>query len=438
MKIEPGQQIRAKDGLLLVVLKHLGSGGQGDVYEVELEGKLYALKVYHKPRTPDEVQRASEQREVLSSELMRRDPPDPRFLWPKHYVDDIDRSFGYLMDLRSPRYRSFERLVAGTLTPSPDYRVLATAAIGLAESFRQLHLAGLVFKDINLGGGFLDPVTGDVLLCDCDNVRVNGTPGTILFMPFGAPEVVVGRASCSQDTDDHSLAVMLFYMFVRDHPLEGEREASLNTFNEMARKRLYGEEPLFIFDPHSRDNRPVPGIHVAAIANWPRLPVMVQKAFIRVFTEGLFRPDRRLKDGEWIDVFSRFRDALFACTHCGRETVYDIYSIRAGRLLRCVWCSSTLSAPPRIRIGNEVVVLSPRSCLYPHHVGKVRDFSRPVAELARHPRDPVRWGLKNTSGEKWTYLGDGGVVRDIPPGSSVSIRDGLELNFGSATGVIRA
>ncbi len=37
---------------------------------------------------------------------------------------------------------------------------LATAALGIVDAFRKLHLSGSVYKDINLGGFAFDPKTG--------------------------------------------------------------------------------------------------------------------------------------------------------------------------------------------------------------------------------------------------------------------------------------
>ena len=97
----------------------------------------------------------------------------------------------------------------GKMKPSPSFRILCKAAIDLAECFRKLHAQGLCYKDINLGGPFIDPSTGDVMICDTDNVRVNKTPGNIIFIFFAAPELIRNEGICQTNTDIHSLAVLL-------------------------------------------------------------------------------------------------------------------------------------------------------------------------------------------------------------------------------------
>jgi serine/threonine protein kinase len=341
------------------------------------------------------------------------------------------------MELRNPRFKEFTKLVCDTLQPRPDFRVMCTAAIGVADCFRKLHISGLAYKDINLGGPFLDPRTGEILICDCDNVRVNNTPGTIMFLGFAAPEVVVGKSSCTNRTDDHSLAVLMFYMFVRDHPLEGEQEAKLHTFNDAAKRKLYGENPVFIFDPTNDSNRPVRGTHSAALHNWPRMPKFIQDAFTRAFTEGLHDPNRRLRDNEWISLFSKLRDGLFTCPSCGQETLFDQDVVNSDRAMECFWCRSRLQTPMRLRVGNEVLSISPEMHIYPHHLGEFYNFNAPVAKMSRHPKDPNKWGIKNLTENKWTFSGADGLLKEVPPGRSMPLRKNIEINFGTVRGIIQ-
>ncbi len=67
-----------------------------------------------------------------------------------------------------------------------------------------------------------------------------------------APEIVRGEAVPGTQTDLFSLAVLLFYMFVMHHPLEGKKELAIKCLDLPAMKKLYGTEPLFIFDPVDR------------------------------------------------------------------------------------------------------------------------------------------------------------------------------------------
>ena len=267
------QQLSSRSGLTLTVKDQLGEGGQGTVYRVRTSGgDDYALKWYHRPNAQT-LQGYEEQRQALmggssnAQALVDRSPPDHRFLWPRDYVEQAMRDasgsytgYGYVMDLRPSAFASIEDLVLGRVKFPRDQggplRTLCTAAIGIADSFRVLHLQGLCYKDINYGGPFFDPVSGDVLICDNDNVRVNKTPGIVYFQEFAAPEVNLGQADCTTRTDDHSLAVLLFFMFCRGNPLEGQREINTYVFEDKAKLRTFGSDPIFIFDPSNASNRP--------------------------------------------------------------------------------------------------------------------------------------------------------------------------------------
>jgi len=404
MMLKHGQMLATSDGLMLKIVEFIGSGGQGEVYRVLAEGTEYALKWYHHPGTDSQRRMAREQREALSKYLLRNAPPDGRFLWPIAIVEDPkNTTFGYLMPLMPDRFFGLEALVLGQMRPVPTFRTLCRAAIGLAECFRKLHNMGACYKDINLGGPVIDPVNGDVMVCDLDNVRINKTPGNIIFVFFAAPELIRGDSICQTNTDIHSLAVLLFYMFVRQHPLDGLRQLQVNVFNEAAQRKYYGRKPLFIFDPKDDSNRPIPGFHDHAIRNWGLYPHFLQRLFIRAFTDGLTAPALRVREGEWMEAFSTLRDCRYYCSECGAECFMDFERTPDGVDPTCWRCNQTSVVPMRLEIGDRWVLLNHDTEIFGHHLGQRLDFGRPGGRVSRHPNDPRKWGITNLTDTKWTY-----------------------------------
>ena len=67
--------------------------------------------------------------------------------------------------------------------------------------------------------------------------------GTPTFM---APEIVRGEAYPSRNTDKYSLAVLLFYMMMLHHPLDGQREYKIKCMDIYAINKIYGTNPIFM------------------------------------------------------------------------------------------------------------------------------------------------------------------------------------------------
>jgi len=416
------------------VEEFLGGGGQGEVYRANLGGQKVALKWYFP------AQATPEQRSALEI-LIKKGAPSEKFLWPIELsASQGVPGFGYIMPLRGPQYKSIVDLMKRKAEPT--FRALATAGLELANSFLGLHAMGYCYRDISFGNVFFEPHSGEILICDNDNVTVDGaTEGGVLGTPrFMAPEIVRGEARPSMQTDLYSLAVLLFYMLMVHHPLEGLRESSIKCLDLPAMNKLYGTDPLFIFDPNDDSNRPVEGFHDNALAFWPLYPVFIHALFTKAFAIGLHDSQARIRESEWRAAMARMRDAIIYCPKCGAENFYSAEKLKAASHPGVCWaCKTMLVLPPRIRINDTIVMLNWNTKLYPHHVdtGRLYDFSKPIAEVNQHPTDPTIWGLRNLSEEKWVITTDDGVILDVEPGRNVRLAVGTKVNFGKKEGEIR-
>lgn len=433
--LQLGSRVRTASGQVCAVDGFLGGGGQGEVYGAQLEGTPMALKWYF-PHQATAAQRANLQ------VLIHKGPPSLHFLWPLELVGaDGVAGFGYLMPLRDPRYKGIVDLMKRRV--EPPFRALASAGLHLAQAFLELHAKGLCYRDISFGNVFFDPDSGDIQVCDNDNVTIDGMDsGGILGTPrFIAPEVVRGEATPNTQTDLFSLAVLLFYLFHIHHPLEGEREATIKCFDLPAMTRLYGSDPLFIFDPTDPSNRPRPGLHDNALEFWPLYPGFLREPFTRAFTVGLNDPHARVRESEWRATLAQLRDAIFYCGQCGDENFYDGEALRAhgGQPGTCWSCQRPLTLPLRLKLGRDRVMLNHDTRLYPHHLDPQRryDLSQPLAAVRPHPQKPGVWGLQNLSSAHWVMTTAEGVARDVEPGRSLALAPGVRIQFGQVEGEIR-
>jgi len=314
------------------VEQFLGGGGQGEVYRADLGGKPVALKWYF----PAYLLATPEQRAALET-LIKKGAPSDKFLWPMELTSEEGvEGFGYIMPLREPRYKSLFDLMKRRIEPT--FRSLATAGLELSHSFLQLHAKGLCYRDISFGNVFFEPDTGSVLICDNDNVAVDGEGqiGVLGTPRFMAPEVVRDEALPSTQTDLFSLAVLLFYMLMVHHPLEGKKESSMHCLDLPAMTKLYGEEPVFIFDPNDKSNEPDPRYHKNALEFWPIYPQFLRDLFIQAFTDGISDPKNgRVSASEWGDAMVRLRDSIIHCAHCGMENFYDVDALEPSTCWSC-------------------------------------------------------------------------------------------------------
>lgn len=231
-----GQTIHSRASrMALRVEQFLGGGGQGEVYQVSVQNQALAVKWFF----PHYLRQDARLRERLERAI-QIGPPSDRFLWPLEMVNAPGvAGFGYLMALREPSFQGLADLV--TRRAEPTFHTLATIGFELAHSYLQLHAKGLCYRDISFGNVFFNPATGEVRICDNDNVDIDGQPGTIGgTVRFMAPEIVRGESTPSTQTDLFSLAVLLFYLLMNHHPLEGARESAIHCFDLPAMTKLYG------------------------------------------------------------------------------------------------------------------------------------------------------------------------------------------------------
>lgn len=404
----------------------LGEGGQGSVYELVPEapgGRSLALKWY-RPEATHPAQRAALHR------LTERPAPSEAFLWPLEVVDGEAGAFGYVMPLRPPGFVPVADLLTGRV--DVGFATVARLCLGLADSFLLLHTQGLCYRDISLGNVFFHPETGHPLICDNDNVGLDGEdPARVLGTSrFMAPEIVRGEAQPSTATDLYSLAVLIFYVLMIHHPLQGQRELDFACLDRAAETELFGTAPLFVFDPVDPSNAPDPTIHTAVLRYWPLYPAHVRVEFTKAFTVGLNDPGARVRETVWRRCMSRLLDGIVIC-RCGRENFTN-----DGLAGVCWSCGTQIPDPVRLVIGGGVLVLNAGSKITQHHVDRNYDYTTVVGQVLQHPSRPGVWGLTNTWDRPWQATLPGGAEQVIEPGRSIGLVPGTQLRLGRVTGVL--
>jgi serine/threonine protein kinase len=397
------------------------------VYRVSYHGELKALKWYYN----NEV--FYNKKDFIHNLQSNIDngSPSPEFLWPiDRTTMTSDGQFGYVMELAPSDYVEANHLF---IKPGlfSSFKRIVDACLNIVRAFTILHDAGYVYRDISGGNFFINPQTGGVLIADNDNVAPSnhdtGIRGTPRFM---APEIVTTNMNPQEKSDRHSLAVIIFYLLLMHHPLEGRRLDMLDAAGAVS---LYGTDSLFIFDPYDNSN----GIYDPdgqnnALRIWPLLPQHMKDFFCRAFSRKALSEGRgRPSEIEWIRELVRLRSEIVTCPHCGNEVFLD-----EARACRCdnPSCGATVESPLRAEIStfNYSLPWVDDSRLYMCQ-------STLVCSPA-HATDPLVWvlssngdkgelGMLNISKNPWRVK-EYDTMTVVPPDAAANVRPGMELVFG--------
>ena len=423
-EFQKGQRIKTVSGGELEVIQKLGEGGQGVVYKVNYNGKPLALKWYfgNKLNNADKFYRNIQNN-------IKQGTPTGAFLWPLEITEYFEGSFGYLMELRPPEYKDFSLFLLAKVHFA-NIEALINTALCITNGFRELHNRGYSYQDLNDGNFFVNPKTGDVLICDNDNVAPYGENlGIAGKCRYMAPEVVMGQKRPDSHTDRFSLAVVLYMLLFLNHPLEGKRTMCPCLTEELERK-FYGSDPVFVWDPANDANRPVRGVHTNEIKLWPLYPAFVRKTFEKAFSHEVMVGNdttHRVIEKEWQEVFTTLRDLTIKCS-CGSETFID----PSQQSCRCINCGKSIERPPILKVKKYHAALAPGKKLYACHVQyDSDDFKEAKGEVISSRNNPSLLGLRNDSNNPWEAILPNGSSKGYPTGQVIKLGKGIKINFGN-------
>ena len=391
------------------IIKELGRGGQGIVYLVEVCGEKKALKWYL--NAPNDKFYRNLEHNIASG------APSDAFLWPEYLTENQNGSFGYIMKLRPQNYYEFGNFLLAKVA-FKSFTAMLSAAMKICNGFMMLHRFGYSYQDLNDGNFFIDPQTGDVLICDNDNVMPQGEKSGIMGKArYMAPEIVAGGVP-DKYSDRFSLSVILFMLFYANHPFEGAKVVACPCMTESFEKRFYGSEALFIYDPNDKTNLPVRGIHQNVIRRWPVFPKLLRDTFTEEFSQNKLKtPNSRMIEQNWEKVISQVRDCLVVCPHCGEESFTDTSQTSS----KCMNCGADIDLSRRLVFSNRSLPLTNKTAIYVDNDNKLDGMV--TIDSTGFPL------IKNVSTETWTVETQSGKVKTVNPQDIIPIKGGLKISF---------
>lgn len=401
----------AAGNVSITVKSYIAQGGQGEVYKVSYFGQDYALKWYSKYIPSQQFYE-----NLLNN--VKNGAPGKYFIWPRAVTAKYNGTFGYVMDLIPSEYEEYSSFLLGTVR-FLSWSTLIKATINIVESFFILHSKGYSYQDLNEGGFFINPDNGDVLICDNDNVAPFGVNLGVKGMPkYMAPEVVTNRTCPNTHTDRFSLAVILFRLFYIDHPLEGKYTIMFPLTDHIGAE-LFGENPLFVYDPKNEMNRPDETAHPNIIKRWNMFPPDLNITFIKAFTKGMKDINERITEAQWIETLIKVRSMLI--THDGNEQFVNAYM--------------TSELPEYCRVlktENMAVALTEGSYIYKCHTDRVSmDYNTVTGVVKSSKNDKNIFGIGNVTENSWTVTLPNKNPVVVAPKSFAPLIPGAKINFGN-------
>lgn len=407
-ELKAGARVALAGSGQVQIIKELGRGGQGIVYLVSLDGAQMALKWYL--YNPGDKFYKNLERNVAAG------PPSNAFLWPEYLTKRENGSFGYVMKLRPTNYFEFGNFLLAKVTFKSINAMLA-AAMKICDGFMMLHRHGYSYQDLNDGNFFIDPDTGDVLICDNDNVMPQGEKSGIMGKArYMAPEIVAGGIP-DKYSDQFSLSVILFMLFYANHPFDGARVVACPCMTESYEKKFYGSEAIFIYDPNNDTNRPVRGIHQNVMRRWPVFPQLLRDTFVEQFSEKrLKNPNTRLIEMRWKDIINKVRDEMLVCPHCRKETFVQLNRI----VSRCMNCGKAFDTSLRLIMPGRELPLTNMTQLF------FGTENTPKGRVANDSAGNVL--IQNISNERWAVETPSGKLKTVETQGFMPAKPGLKIS----------
>lgn len=378
--------------------------------------------------------------ELVKRGAPRLDDSGIHFIWPIECLTFAgSEGFGYLMPLIDTRRFFAPNQIISERAKQPKLPVLCLISQRLAAALDTLHANGLAYCDINQGNIMLDPVQGEIVVCDNDNVVVNNADTPIKGVwEFMAPEVALGQAKPNVESDLYSAAVLLYYLWIWEHPMEGKLTLQQYCWDIPNKKKHFAESPLFMFHPSNPANsaRDVPELKLH-VERWIRLcPPRLKAMFTETFVKGVHEPARRKHLTDWRRVFLELEANAPTCA-CGAVNLWD----EKSKPLMCWKCQREI--PLRLYLsvrhshsGDSLLLAYPGALLRRHHLDVAHfgtEYTEPVGRVEAHPQAPGHVILRNLSGTAWGYTAPDGNLLQLEPHQARALMPGVELTIGNRT-----
>ncbi|MBR4940765.1 MAG: hypothetical protein IKZ19_02055, partial [Clostridia bacterium] len=187
-------------------------------------------------------------------------------------------------------------------------------------------------------------------------------------------------------------------------------------------EKLYGSDPLFIYDPDNNANAPVKNIHTNVMNRWGYMPQYLKDEFLTAFSQQALRdPNRRPRETDWLKVLVRFRSDIVKCS-CGNEVF-----IQNATTTKCDICGKPVPVKNTLKLPNYSITAAKGSRVYRCQLGvcNADDALNPVLLVVAKPDGTL--GVKNMTDIVLNALTPSGKAKQVQPQEVIPFIPGIKI-----------
>jgi DNA-binding helix-hairpin-helix protein with protein kinase domain len=326
--------------------KKVGSGGEGDVYEIAPHRRDVLAKIYHKPLTGERQEKLRLMVSGCNDELKEF------AAWPLDLLHDGKNGpvCGFVMPRITdcePIHKVYGPSHRKESFPNADWKFLVRTAKNLAAAFYIIHKYGYVVGDVN-EGNILVTKKACVRLIDCDSFQVQTRDKTYFcevgVAQFTPPELQNSkdfRILRTQNHDNFGLAILIFLLlFMGRHPFSGVYKGN----DDMPIERAI-EEHRFAFGRSAALKAMAPPPNSVGLSV---VPGEVASLFEQAFTESGIQSWGRPSANDWWNVLDALEKRL---KKCPTESMHTYYT----GLTSCPWCGLENSSGILLFLSSDTI-----------------------------------------------------------------------------------
>lgn len=390
--------------------------GYDDIYTVKCGETIKEFRWFKKSLESKEIKQLYGK---IIPKIAEGDFPDNLILWP---LDIVKRSnhFGYIRGIIEDEYEQFLEIVNGREKLS--YKKKIDIALQIVYAYKLLGEKKFLYSSL-AESIWVNKSTGKIMIEDIIEIEEREKAREV-YPRFVAPEIVEG-AEANIYSHRFSLAVILFMLLCKGHPLEGKKSV-VPCISSNLRKELYGEKASFIMK-NGDDNAPDEIIHADVKALWKEIPEYIKRLFSIDFSEcGIKNPEKRVTEQEWFIALTRFRSDIVKCQYCGNEAL----PVEDGICI-CDVCKKETKIEFELDLGDYSIPGAVDSRIYRCQMEEkcdTKDALKAVAKIIASKANPKMLGIKNMGEEKWNAKTSAGQEKIVTKNDSpIPLKQGISF-----------